>query len=276
MRSALLIEHRAGTTAYWVALATIRCSVMRDFCGTTSRAGDDCLEGGADDDELAGDGYEMFDQAIGGMDRLCGGGNRDTLYGDAKLRMSGDCLGGNDDLNGGSDRDTIYGDAYFLTGNARGGNDTILGGASHDTIYGDCNELSGGASAGSDRIFGGNGNDRIWGDAQFRDGPLVCGGDLIVGGGGDDVLFGDAGGTGDAGADTFRFAPGSGRDIIFDFGVGTDKIDVRGYGFASLGELAIEISGFDTIIDMDGTGGDVNEVTVLFRTNLTASDFIFA
>ena len=218
----------------------------------------------------------MFDQAIGGMDRLCGGGNRDTLYGDAKLRMSGECLGGNDDLNGGNDRDTIYGDAYFLTGNARGGNDTILGGASHDTIYGDCNELSGGASAGSDRIFGGNGNDRIWGDAQFRDGPLVCGGDLIVGGGGDDVLFGDAGGTGDAGADTFRFAPGSGRDIIFDFGVGTDKIDVRGYGSASLGELAIEISGFDTIIDMDGTSGDVNEVTVLFRTNLTASDFIFA
>ena len=54
-----------------------------------------------------------------------------------------------------------------------------------------------------------------------------------------------------------------------------DLVWING-GNAFILRRAMRQSGFDTIIDLDGTGADVNEVTILFRTNLTASDFLFA
>jgi hypothetical protein len=51
---------------------------------------------------------------------------------------------------------------------------------------------------------------------------------------------------------------------------------ISGYGVTGFAGLTIEISGSDTVIDLDNTAADVNEVTVRFRTNLTAADFIFA
>ncbi len=60
------------------------------------------------------------------------------------------------------------------------------------------------------------------------------GADNLVGGSNPDILYGGAGNdilTGGAGADSFVFKPGSGADVVKDFGQGgvQDKIDISGY-----------------------------------------------
>ena len=96
-------------------------------------------------------------------------------------------------------------------------------------------------------------------------------------------MNGDAQGTNvitGGGADLFVFAPGSGVDTIQDFQSGKDKMDVSAYGYTSLAGLHISLSdtGFDTIIDLDGTPAHVAEITLQNRNGvpLSAGDFIFA
>jgi len=71
---------------------------------------------------------------------------------------------------------------------------SILGGAKNDTLDG---------GNGADTIEGGNGADKLYGKA---------GDDVLIGGKGNDSLWG-----GD-GADTFVYASGDGKDVIFGFG----------------------------------------------------------
>jgi Ca2+-binding RTX toxin-like protein len=142
-----------------------------------------------------------------GGDRLAGGGGDDQLYG----RLGSDTLLGGegaDRLNGLDGADHLHGEA---------GNDTLMAGADRDTLDGGVGAdlLDGGD--GADRLLGGEGNDVLRGGA---------GNDTLTGGPGRDWL------TGHAGADLFVFAavedspygPAAGRDRIFDFTPGEDRI----------------------------------------------------
>jgi serralysin len=85
-------------------------------------------------------------------------------------------------------------------------------------------------NAGNDNITGNSGRDTLTGDE---------GRDRLAGGRGNDVM------TGGAQRDTFVFEAGGGRDTIQDFENGTDRILLRGYGFAD----AAEALGFATETD---------------------------
>lgn len=95
------------------------------------------------------------------------------------------------------------------------GGDIVNGGAGHDFLNGEKGNdtLSGGED--SDFLFGGYGNDILNGDS---------GNDILTGGKGNDVL------TGGEGYDIFAFDKKSQKDIITDFDVTQDLIDLSDFG----------------------------------------------
>jgi len=145
---------------------------------------------------LAGtDGNDRNLSGYVGNDSILGGAGNDWMTGGA----------GNDVLDGGADADNISGDA---------GNDTLFGGDGRDTLYaGDGDDFLDGGEGG-DYLNGGNGNDTLRGGTGF--------------GGGDDELVGGAG------ADTYRYELGGGKDKItgernedvLQLGAGIDPADV--------------------------------------------------
>jgi Ca2+-binding RTX toxin-like protein len=162
-----------------------------------SSYGDDILDGGEGNDELAGEG---------GTDVLFGGEGADTLYGD--LASIPGRLHGPDILDGGAGDDNLIG---------HGGADMLLGGSGNDRLYGD-HEVEGAyhgadtldgedgddllvGAGGRDQLAGGPGADTLIGDAAdlaatFHDADTLDGGDgndILVGYGGADELFGGAG-----------------------------------------------------------------------------------
>lgn len=158
-------------------------------------------------------------------------------------------------------------------------NDTLSGGTGNDTISGGMggDKLQGGADA--DSLSGGSGKDSLEGG---------LGADTLEGGFDIDVL------TGGAGADHFRFVArgdGSGEgDVITDFTVGTDKIDVDalltsiGLSTTTLGAyIDVLVVGSDSwiILDNNDDTGLINrlddEVLAVVQnvTTLSASDFLF-
>lgn len=139
--------------------------------------------------------------------------------------------------------DRIGGDggANVLVGD--GGRDLILGFDGNDS-------LSGGD--GEDQLEGGGGNDTLDGGA---------GNDSLDGGDGDDSLLGGLGNdtfTGGAGADTFAFAPGEGDDVITDFDVLFDFLDVTALGITDFADLNIQDQGPNAQVDF-GAGTVVLE-----------------
>jgi Ca2+-binding RTX toxin-like protein len=164
------------------------------------------------------------------------------------------------DLTGNNQPNFILGTAAENTLNGKGGN---------DTLYGD---------AGTDLLIGGNGGDAIYGDA---------GDDTIRGGAGLDRLFGSDGGDRfdyDAVSDSRRGE--ASRDVIHDYaGVGgsarTDVIDLstidanssaggnqafsfRGTrAFSAPGQIRVEDSGWDTLIQANVTGTSGAEMEIL-------------
>jgi Ca2+-binding RTX toxin-like protein len=229
--------------------------------------GDDVLDGGADADALYG--QDGSDTLIGGAsfstDILVGGIGNDALYGNSGL--------GDYDLMDGGEGD----DAYFvdtpddLTFEAvGGGTDTVyanIAGAGY-YLYANTENL---VLTGNTPFGVGNElNNRITGNA--RDNYLLGGGgnDIITGGAGLDVLFGQAG------ADTFIFDVDSGRDIIADFQIGTDKIDLTAFGATSFDELKLLFAqvGNNGVIYLDETQFVIlSNVTM---AQLTAADFLLA
>ena len=144
-------------------------------------------------------------------------------------------------------------------------------------------------STSNDVLSGGAGNDTISGGA---------GDDVIRGGGGKDVL------TGGSGADRFIFEGAAdagvyaGRDVITDFAIGQDKIDLKAIdgntataGWQSLGFVAAQNSSIvnnsvtwfhDVANNRTIVQGDVNgdgiadfQIELSGQVNLGASDFIF-
>jgi Ca2+-binding RTX toxin-like protein len=122
-----------------------------------------------------------------------------------------------------------------LTGGT--GNDLVRGAGGQDRLSGagGADRLEGGA--GHDRLDGGSGADVLLGEA---------GRDTLVGGAGDDRLFGGSE------ADVFRFAAGSGRDLVLDWQDGVDRLDFTGSGL-TLANLTVTRGD----ADRDGAADDV-------------------
>ena len=155
---------------------------------------DDIVDGGSNNDKLWGDAGNDLINGGNGADQLYGGVGNDELIGG----------GGNDKLSAGSGDDSLFGGAGADIMNGNNGNDLIDGGTGNDAIRG---------GAGDDVILGGIGNDNLFGDA---------GSDTISGGVGRDKMAG-----GD-GADTFVFGDGDGADLVRDFNVAEDLLDLTG------------------------------------------------
>jgi hypothetical protein len=91
-------------------------------------------------------------------------------------------------------------------------------------------------------------------------------------------MWGDAAvlGAGIAGgADTFAFAAGNGSDIVHDFELGKDVIEV-GTGAAGFSELSISAAGADSVIDFGGGNSVVVKDTTSGGASLLGeADFVF-
>lgn len=149
--------------------------------------------------------------------------------------------GGHDELDGNGGGDKLYGNGGHDELDGGSGNDLLEGGSGND-------DLDGGF--GADRLFGGSGNDELDGDS------------------GNDVLYGGKG------ADRFIFDENAGRDVIKDFKVGADRIeiDIDGLnGFAGL-KITDNAKGHAVI---DFGGGESVTLKGVAKASLGASDFIF-
>ena len=204
--------------------------------------GHDILRGGAGDDMLLG---------RAGDDSLYGGAGSDVLEGGA----------GNDYLLGGEGADDVWGGA---------GNDTLSGGAGDDQVegHGGHDELYG--NTGDDELFGGEGDDLVRGGA---------GDDLLEGGEGDDTLHGGVGDDtlhGGEGADTFAFVAGNGADVVRDFSVAGDLIDLSGFArIAGFGDLTITEESDGVVIHLSEFGGGTVELQDVTLADLGADHFVF-
>lgn len=223
-------------------------------------AGNDDLGGGAGDDWLdGGAGNDLLDGGSGD-DTLLGGSGDDTLVGgDGNDSLAGDA--GDDLINGGAGDDELDGGTGNNTLDGGSGNDALTGGSSNDA-------LSGGA--GNDTLDGGASNDALDGGAGAD--TLVGGGgaDVLKGGAGDDTLIGGEGKdrlTGGEGSDTFVFRPTdltSGADLILDFELGRDRIDVSAFSLQRGAQgiaFAMADNGLHVLLDTQ-SGGQVDIATL--------------
>ena len=190
-----------------------------------------------------------------GLDTVTGAEGSDLVYGN----LGSDLIYGNQDndtMFGGQDDDIAFGGQNddLVYGNA--GADQVYGNTSSDTLYG---------GQGDDSVFGGQGADQVFGGA---------GNDSIDGGLADDTI------TGGAGNDVFEFQNGDGADVIGDFTVGEDLIQlVSGINGTGATDGADMLSRITT--DADGNAvidlGDGNSLTLTGITpgQLTADSFVF-
>ena len=244
----------------------------------------------------------IIDELTGGDDTLEGGpGNDMLLGGTGNDRLSGGT--GTDWLDGGEDHDELAGGP---------GNDYLYGAAGADRLAGGSGSdwLEGGA--GDDALEGGDGNDILVGDDNFlthllfeetvcdepvaadtdgqcmADGPgeielasfLVFGGDdTLSGGAGDDLLDGGYGNdelSGGPGADVFVFAYDSGHDVVTDFQIDEDSIDLSTLdGIDAMDDLALLQQGDDLIIDLLEHGGGEITLQDVDLVDLADTHFIF-
>lgn len=196
-------------------------------------------------------GTDEADSYVGSgfIDSISGGDGRDIIEGGNR----------NDTLKGQKGNDTLYGD---------GGRDTLLGGNGKDKLYG---------GNGADTLVGGAGADKLRGND---------GADMLTGGAAKDTLFGGAG------ADTFIYNNASDStnsakaDIIKDFEIGTDHIDLSAFsglsfigttGFSGAAEVRAVVNGAgDTLVrvDVDGDGSADMKIILSGVSGITADDFI--
>lgn len=170
--------------------------------------------------------------------------------------------GSGDVMNGGSGNDVMLGGA---------GDDTMTGGSGVDDMSGGDGDDSITGGSGSDTLDGGDGDDTIAGNS---------GDDDITGGLGADTL------TGGDDADTYHYgsiteSTTTETDLITDFVIGDDVIDVTGLGYTgivpaaggALTNLAWSWVGGQTIIDTQD-GSDFR-IVLDGEHALTGGDFLF-
>jgi Beta-propeller repeat/RTX calcium-binding nonapeptide repeat (4 copies) len=163
------------------------------------------------DNDNPGDVKTLLNKSVIGLtdkdDRVIGSALNDIIH----------ARPGNDYLDGKAGDDLLYGQK---------GDDGISGGDGNDIIFGGQGIDFVRADGGTDLIYGGKENDRIFGSD---------GDDILFGDGGNDYLFGEMGAdtlTGGLGNDVFAIAIDTGgisldtADIITDFTLNQDKIDL--------------------------------------------------
>jgi Ca2+-binding RTX toxin-like protein len=251
-----------------------------DLIGGTSQAekddGGDEMEGNGGEDLLLGDNgclirvagvrackaganipnKWLFDLDTGNLDRAWAGD--DFIHGN----------GNHDQIFGGGEDDTIWGEADvdFLQGN--GGDDTIEGGEGQDDILGGSSQGQGNAPDGADIIEGGNEQDVIVGDNGLIERPPGGGSDpvdstmlrtvtlynLNVGNGDDELVGGDTIHGDNANDDIY----GGGADDTIHGDAGDDYIEGNGAGDTIYGDLGQDDIMGGTAQELGGTpdGGD--------------------
>ncbi len=173
-----------------------------------------------------------------------------------------------DFLRGTQDDDRIVG----LGGNdfilARQGNDRALGGDGRDAIFGQQGNDSLSGGSGRDALLGGNGRDYLTG-GQDRD--------VLKGGNENDILMGDQGNDvliGGRGQDGFVFGNGDGKDIVFDFQIGTDFIGLT--DGLTFDDLDISRLGRSTVLGVAETGEELALLRRVDASQLTEDQFVVA
>lgn len=238
--------------------------------------GNDDLYGGAGHDTIFGGEGDDIIKGEDGRDMIYGGAGADNMDGGAgvdALRYDQDTVGvtvslatgrgfggeaegdvfkgfealyggsGNDALTGSSTADTIYGNA---------GHDTINGGAKDDILYG---------GDGDDVLNGEMGTDKLYGNG---------GNDTLVASDGLDIL------TGGEGQDKFVFMSGTGSDLVTDFNLLEDKIDLSNFAHLDdMSQLVITQAGLETRISVEN-GSALILLSNISMTDLTDDHFIFA
>jgi Ca2+-binding RTX toxin-like protein len=143
----------------------------------------------------------------------------------------------------------------------RAGDLVLRGGGAPDRLFGreGLDLINGGV--GDDTLTGGDGEDTL-GGAQNDD--------SLAGGRGDDRL------NGGAGADTIGYDQGFGRDVVFGFTDGVDKLDVSDFDFA-VAQDVIDLArqaGNAVVIDFDLAAGDQLVLGNFDLANLDATDIL--
>ena len=231
-----------------------------------------------------------------------------TAYGDTQPVINGtegnDRLYGsiaNDELDGGSGNDSIYGGSGADTMRGGEGDDRffvedagdviieLAGQGSDDKVTArvtyilpdhverigtdvdNAIDLTGNSLAnwvtGNDAenvLRGEGGADRIYG---------YQGSDIIVGGQGNDILYG---GGSDGAEDVFVFELGDGSDVIYDFEIGVDRIDLSATGLL-FEDIQLISSGANVQVRYYGDGHtDIATVANVQQSDLTVDSFVFA
>ena len=249
--------------------------------------GSNRLIGHKGDDELDGMGGHDLPEGRDGADVLRGGDGNDLAsyaYSDEAVEVhlhNGTARGGD------AEGDTFPGMKTVEYVNPAG--DTVemevpdiedLIGSAHDDILDGAhgpNRLGGylgddvlDGREGDDWLDGGPGDDRLYGG---------IGNDTLQGGPGDDYLRGGpdndslAGGEDD---DTFSFTPGSGDDIVLDFGNGEDAIDLSDFAdIRSVEDLVMQQQESNLVIDLSGQGGGTVTLQDFDMAHLMDAHFVF-
>ncbi|GHF12293.1 hypothetical protein GCM10017044_02780 [Kordiimonas sediminis] len=232
--------------------------------------GNDTIEGGAGNDTIGGGAGDDFLEGGSGSDLLWGGSGNDVIYLADRINENGDFS--RSTAWAGSGQDTVFGGLGSDIIGGGLGSDDISGGLGADTIFG-------GRDNGDDTIQGGFGNDRIFGGNGFdtidggHDNDILYNGegdDTVYGGSGDDQLWAGAGDDmlfGGTGRDTFSIISKSGNDVIGDFNIDQDILDLRFSGLINLNAVKAASSqvGDDLLINL----GDGNSIKLL---DISASD----
>ena len=279
-------------------------------------AGNDTINGGAGDDILVGGA---------GIDKLTGGTGADTFrfaaqsdsYRNATASFDDTIL----DFDVTQDKIDLAGLGFTGLGNGRGGTLQVSYSASNDRTYikdydadasGNRFELilSGNLAStltASNFIFnrvvsGTSGSDSLLGSDSADTLLGLAGNDSLSGGAGDDKLDGGAGMdtlTGGTGADTFVFSDrldsyrnyNTGgvnlSDLVTDFDISADKIDLSAMGFTGLGDgknntvyLVLNSAGTKTYIKSLSADANGNRFEMTLNGNyldtLTSANFVFA
>ncbi|SCZ74290.1 Ca2+-binding protein, RTX toxin-related, partial [Epibacterium ulvae] len=238
--------------------------------------------------DAQGDSISNIENVLGSnhADRLTGNSIDNVLEGadgNDTLRAEG----GHDAVHGGAGNDRIYagsGDDRVWGGN---GNDSVSLGDGDDVFSGEADDDSGeeDSSLNSDTVAGGNGHDTMsgsYGDDQFNGGT---GNDALFGGSGSDTLEGAGGndtladGTGNDhlsggdGRDLFVMSSDGERDVITDFSVAHDVIDISASDITSHLELRISQHGSNARIRY---GAELIELQNTNASELTENNFRFS